>query len=268
MKKFTVICFLLIMSISTSFATIETTKLEGVFQGLDLYVNNPILDEGEGINYCITSIEINNEPYNDVINSSAFRIALSEMPLELGEPIKIFLNHEANCKPRIINPEILKPLSTYELVDINLGYENLLEFTTKGESAKLSFKVQQYRWGSWIDVAVVAGKGGPDNQTYKVKVYPHNGENKFRILQKDHLHKVNMSDEQILYVNKDSVTIMTNLKKVKKELLFSGETYYIMQNEFGEEVLEGYGDNINTSELEKGMYYLRYSNTWAELKKK
>lgn len=266
-QLFTTIVLLSILTV-TSFSKAETTVLEGVFQGLDLYVNNPMLDEGEGIDYCIKSIEINNEPYNDVINSSAFRIALSNLDLDLGTPISITLHHETNCKPRVINPEVLKPLSTYELVDMNLGYENMLEFTTKGESAKLNFTVQQFRWGSWIDVAKVEGKGGPDNQKYSVKVYPHHGENKFRVFQTDHMHKVNMSEENTLYLNKDSVIVETNLKKVKNDIIFSAETYYIMQNEFGENVIEGYGDNINTSELEKGMYYLRYSNTWAELKKK
>ena len=57
-QLFTTIVLLSILTV-TSFSKAETTVLEGVFQGLDLYVNNPMLDEGEGIDYCIKSIEIN-----------------------------------------------------------------------------------------------------------------------------------------------------------------------------------------------------------------
>jgi hypothetical protein len=242
--------------------------VKGIFQGMDLYVQNPMLDDGEGVLFCVTDIKINDVEYDDVINSSAFRIALSDLNIELGAQVLITLIHSSECRPRIINPEILKPLSTYQLIEMDLGYENMLSFTTNGESSKLPFYVQQYRWGRWVNVASVEGKGGPGKQNYSVKVYPHHGENKFRIYQNDHLHRTITSDEKTYEIAKDSVVVETKISKIKTQIKFSDITYYIIQNEYGEAISKGYDEQVDVADLPKGKYYLRYDNSWLEFTKK
>ena len=259
-----VIVFLLVASVSLA----GEMMVKGVYQGMDLYVLNPMLDEDVGDLYCVNQILINDVPYEGLINSSAFCILLSELNFDLGEMLTITLKHSNDCHPRIINPEILKPLSTYELLEMSLEFGDMLQFKTSGESSQLLFYVQQFRWGKWVDIAEVNGNGGPGNQQYSVRVYPHHGENKFRVYQNDHLHRFIISKENKFKVEKDSIVIESKIKKVKSNIKFSGDTYFLIQNEYGEVIKKGFANEIDVAGLEKGKYYLRYDNTWLEFMKK
>ncbi len=259
--------FLLFIGIFGCFTSkADELVFKGVYQGKDLFIINPMLDMGE--EYCAYEVYVNNKKYDDVINSSAFRISLDFAGLQFGEEYEVVIKHHSECTPKLVNPEVLKPLSTYQIVDAELGYNDMFKFTTTNESAKLTFFVEEYRWGRWIERGKVPGDGGPGNRTYSIKVYPFNGENKFRVYQIDHLNRKFYSDEYVFNIDKETVEVTSNLSKVKKEITFSGITYYLVIDEFGEELISGVGNSVDVSNLKKGEYFLNFENEYVTFKKK
>lgn len=234
--------------------------LKGIYQGKDLYIMNPMLDAGE--EYCVFEVLINNEKYNEVINSSAFRISLDYAGLQYGQEYVVTIRHHEFCTPKLVNPEVLKPLCTYEIASHELGYDNVLRFITANESGKLTFYIEEFRWGKWIEIGQIPGEGGPGSRSYSIKTYPFNGENRFRIYQIDHLKRKVYSDEIVYPINKEPIRIMTKLSGVSKEIVFSDNTSYEVINEFGEELISGVGNIVNVSRLTKGQYFLNYENEY------
>ncbi len=256
---------ILMLFISTGVKAGEMV-LKGIYQGKDLYIINPMLDMGE--EYCAYEVLVNKIEFADVINSSAFRISLDYVGLEFGQEYEVVIKHHENCTPKLVNPEVLKPLSTYSIVDYELGYNNTFNFTTQNESGKLIFYIEEFRWNKWILRGSVPGEGGPENRTYSQKVYPYNGENMFRIYQMDHLNRKFYSDTITFTIDKKPVTVTCPLNKVKKEISLSAVTYYAVINEYGEELITGAGNLIDVSKLKKGEYFLNFEDEYVSFKKK
>jgi hypothetical protein len=240
--------------------------LKGVYQGKDLYIINPMLDIGE--EYCAFEVTVNNTKFEDIINSSAFRITLDYVGLQFGQEYEVVIKHHDNCAPKLVNPEVLKPLCTYEIASQEIGYDNILKFTTNNESGKLVFYVEEFRWGKWLEVGRLPGEGGPGSRSYAQKVYPYAGENKYRIYQIDHLGRKFYSAEMLFTVEKEAVTVTTPLNKVSKEIILSAYTRFTVVNEFGEELISGTGDVVDVSNLKKGEYFLNFENEYVVFKKK
>lgn len=266
-SKLIIVSFSLLMSIFISNTLLaDELVFKGIYQGKDLFIINPMLDLGQ--EYCAYEVYVNNKKYEDVINSSAFRISLDFAGLKFGEEYEVVIKHRSDCTPKLVNPEVLKPLSTYEIVTADLAYNDMLRFITTNESGKLTFFVEEYRWGRWIERGRIPGEGGPGNRTYNVKVYPFNGENKFRVYQIDHLNRKFYSNEFVFNIEKEPVKITSKLSSVKKEITFSGLTYYSVINQYGEELISGAGNSVDVSNLKKGEYFLNYENDYVTFKKK
>ena len=92
--------------------------LEGIFQGKNLYVMNPFSSSGVG--FCVYEVTVNGQITTDEINSSAFEIDLSIFQFKLGDKLIVEIKHKENCKPKVLNPEILKPKSTFNITIIKV----------------------------------------------------------------------------------------------------------------------------------------------------
>jgi hypothetical protein len=263
MMKRLIIALISLLYVSGMFA--ETMSVEGIYQGKNLFVKNTLVDDNKG-EFCITNVTVNGENIPDEIRSSAFVISLNRMDILLGEKISIEFQHEEDCSPLIINPEVLKPLSTFELLNHEMK-DGYLIFRTTRESSKLKFYVEEYRWDRWLVIDEMMGLGGPDDNTYKVEVYPHNGLNMYRIHQTDHLNRIHYSDTLKYQLDFDPVKLKTR-NKVKDEIVFSKETLYELYNEFGERVRFGGGMVINIEELPSGLYFLSYGDNVVEIEKR
>jgi len=243
--------------------------LEGNYQGKNLYIQNPFGSSGVG--FCVTEVLVNGNITTDEINSSAFEIDFKPHKLSIGEKVEIKIKHKEDCKPKILNPEVLKPKSTYEVVSMTIDKDGNLKWSTKSETGKLSFAIEQFRWNKWVKVGEVDGKGVPNINDYGFKITPHSGKNQVRIRQTDYSGQPRLS-KPVDFMS-DAANITFTPIKVSKEINFiasdkSIETLYEIYDQYGNVVKRGFGSKIDASNLSKGGYFLNYDNKMGEFIKK
>ena len=182
MRKIRVLIFLILSSVSILNA--GEIVLNGIYQGKNIYVMNPFA--GDGVGFCVSKITVNDQLSTDEINSSAFEIDLSIYNFQIGEKVVIVIEHKSNCTPKVLNPEVLKPVSSYKIssMKVDIKTEELI-WTTSNEKGSLPFYVEQFRWNKWVRLGTVDGKGSSGANTYTYKVLVHSGLNKYRVRQRD-----------------------------------------------------------------------------------
>ena len=263
MKKSLGLIVLGIAFISSAFAQQEMV-LEGTYQGRNLYVQNPFASSGVG--FCIVGVEVNGQTSIDEINSSAFEIDFTSYQLKKGESVQIKIEYKSDCFPRVVNPEVLRPTSSFVVTKMNVTSAGMISFTTTGESGSLPFIIEQFRWNKWVKVGEVKGIGTGGANAYTFKSKPHSGKNKFRIKQVDFSRRPRYSREIRLTKSSTEVVVISNSdkQKVNSALLFSTvsgaetETMYEIFNGFGSLVKKGYGKKVDLTGLDKGVYYVNY----------
>ncbi len=263
MKKSLGLIVLGIAFISNGFAQ-EEMVLEGTYQGRNLYVQNPFASSGVG--FCVVSVEVNGQTSIDEINSSAFEIDFLSYQLKKGQPVQVKIEYKSDCFPRVVNPEVLRPTSSFVVTKMNVTSAGVISFSTKGESGSLPFVIEQFRWNKWVKVGEVEGIGKSVLNTYDFKAKPHSGRNKFRIKQVDFSRRPRYSREIRLTKSSTKVVVISNTdkEKVNSELAFAtldgseAATMYEIFNSFGSLVKKGFGVKVDLTDLDKGVYYVNY----------
>lgn len=254
MKKFLI---LFVIGLIVSFqASAGVIVLEGHYQGKNLYVQNPFA--GSGVGFCTFEVTINGEVTTDEINSSAFEIDFKNFQLPVGEAVVVKIKHKDDCKPKVLNPEVLKPKSTFEIVEMDADKEGNFTWKAKNETGQLDYVVEQFRWNKWVKVGEVEGTGTQETSEYSFKITPHSGENQIRVKQVDYSGRPRYSESVKFMSPKEPLEF--DPIKVKKEIMFTGETLYEIYDSYGNIVKKGYGDKVEVSNLKKGIYYLNYDN--------
>jgi len=263
MKK-SIFAVVLIAGFSTiSFA--GNIILEGNYQGKNLYVQNPFA--GSGVGFCATKVEVNGQVTTDEINSSAFEIDFTNLQLKVGDKVSVKIEHKDDCKPKVLNPEVLKPKSTFEVKAMTSEKDGTIKWTTTGEQGQLPFVIEQFRWNKWVKVGEVDGKGTPGTNDYTFKITPHFGENQVRIKQVDYTSQPRYS-KPIKFMS-DATEVTCPIKKVSDKLVFEGgETMYEIYDKFGNIVKKGFGANVDVKSLSPDVYYLNFDNQTTEFIKK
>ena len=256
--------FLLITLIWAQTYAVSIIVLEGHYQGKNLYVQNPFA--GSGVGFCTFEVTINGNVTTDEVNSSAFEIDFTNAQLKIGDPVIVKIKHKDDCKPRVLNPEVLKPKSTFIAKAVNLDKDGNFTWTTTSESGILTFTVEQYRWNKWVKVGEVEGRGSPSEYTYNFKITMHSGENKVRVKQVDYTGSPRYSQAAKAMSTIPEVTFSPT--KVKDIITFSGETQYEVYDAYGNIVKRGYSATVDATNLKKGLYYLSYDNKTEKFDKK
>lgn len=259
MKKIYFLLFAVLFSVISLRSVAQTIALEGIYQGKDLYIKNPFADNGVG--FCVYEVDVNGELTRDEINSSAFAIDFNILGLQVGDRVEVMIRHKKGCTPIVLNPEAIKPHSTFNIKNIEVK-NNILTWTTTGESGSLPFVVEQFRWNKWVKDGEVQGKGTSGEHVYEFKLTPYSGENKIRVKQVDFSRKPRYSEAVTYNPNLAPVTFAP--KKPVDNITFSRPTKYEIFDLYGELVKTGYGSSIDISNLEKGEYYLNYDNSFGE----
>ena len=154
---------------------------------------------------------------------------------------------------------------SFRIIDVALYPDGRITWKSNSEREETKFTIQQFKWGQWVTVKRVDGKGGNQPNEYADTVFLTSGKNKFRIVTYYLFNPPFISDE---------ITVVSTKKKVgysyikkTKEVIFSETTAYAVKNKFGENVLEGLGNSVNLSKLGKGDYIVAYDNTYIEIKR-
>ncbi|MGB1104192.1 MAG: hypothetical protein ACPG21_11260 [Crocinitomicaceae bacterium] len=236
-------------------------SIEGHYQGKKLYVQSPLDEDGFG--FCIKKVTVNGEIIPFDTYSSAFQIDLSEYNIEIGQEVIIVFEHDAGCKPKIINPEVLRPKSTFVLEDISCTPEGVLSWSTTNESGKLNYLIEQYKWNKWVVIGEVTGLGTPELHNYTFNVLPHSGENKVRIAQIDNTSKKRVTESVTFSPSLPSPKI--NILKDEKLIEFVAEnkrvkTKYEIFDAYGNIVKKGFNEEVSFANLKPGVYHVNYDN--------
>ncbi len=236
-------------------------SLEGHYQGKNLYVQSPESDDGFG--YCISRVTVNGTPISSNIQTSAFQIDFTELNIKVGEHIIVILEHGDGCHPKVMNPEVILPRSTFVIEEIECAEDGSLTWLTTGESGKLPFVIEQYKWNKWIAVGEVDGTGESKLNSYTFNLVPHSGENKIRVVQEDNTGKKHVSEE-VVFISAAPVLEMRTIEG-QRVIEFFGDgkkvsTKYEVFDAYGNIVKKGYSSSIDYSNLAKGIYYVNYDN--------
>ena len=238
--------------------------VEGKFQNKNIYIQNSF--GGNGVGFCATEIKVNGKITTDEVNSSAFEIDLTAMNIKPGQKVVIEISHKSDCTPVILNPEVLKPRPTYEVVSMSINSAGILKWTAKNESGSLPYVVEQFKWNKWVYVGEVQGLGSPENHDYSFQITTHSGENKFRIKQVGLGSTPKLSSTVILNSNTDKPNFM--IYKDNNAIQYTIETAFEIYDVFGTIVKKGFGKETNIENLAKGKYYLCYDNQVEEFNKR
>lgn len=264
MKRLVFLFVLAWLTFGASAQDEERLLLAGVYQGSDLYVQNPF--SGAGVSFCVFEVRINGEVTSDEVNSSAFVIDMEVMGLSLGDSVNIVIRHKGGCQPRVLNPEALDPRSTFETEEISVSGDHVLTWKTKGEAGALPFIVEQFRWNKWVKAGEVMGAGKPQLQTYTFQLLPHSGLNRVRVRQVDSRDEERTSP--IVDFSGPEQPVAFSPEKPRDALSFTKETRYEIFDEYGNLVKKGFGSSVDLSELDRGEYYVNYDSRFGETFKK
>lgn len=242
----------------------EALVLNGIYQGKDLYVKNP--NTNDGVGFCVYEVWVNGNITSDELNSSAFAIDFNDLGISPGTEIEVIINHKNGCVPNVINPEAIKPHSTFEVESISVK-GNVLTWSAKDESGPLPYYVEQFKWNKWVRVGEVQGIGSSGSHTYKFELSPYSGENKVRVKQVDYTKNPRYSKEVVYQPNLGKVTFSPT--NPTEEILFSKPTQYEIFDRYGQKIKTGFGSTVDVAALEKGQeYYLNYDSSFGETFKK
>ncbi len=269
MKSIQLILILCLILSFKGFSQDGVIILEGNYQGKNIYVQNPF--GNGGIGFCVTEVLVNGNITSDETNSSAFEIDFKLHKLAIGDPVEVKIKHKDECKPKVLNPEVLKPKSTFEIISMTIEADGTLKWATKSETGKLAFAIEQYKWNKWLKVGEVDGIGTPITNNYSFKTTIHSGKNQFRVRQTDHNGQPRLS--KTVEFTSDILEVTFAPVKVSKVINFivadkPYETMYEIYDQYGVMVKKGFGSSIDASNLTKGGYFLNYDNKMGEFIKK
>jgi len=255
-----IILILFLVSYSSAFFAAKLS-LEGVYQGKNIFIQNP--NDASGFGFCISKIYINGDLIPISLNSSTLTINLKAMKMAIGEPVFLVVHHSDDCIPKIVNPEVLLPKSTFQLNSIAVSNSTDLNWSTTSESGKLNFIIEQYKWDKWVEVGEVRGEGTATLNSYTFKLFPHSGKNEVRVSQVDNTLK-KRSSKSITFVSKVA-SVSKSPTKVKDFITFKSnnlevETYFQVFDAYGNILKSGKASKVDCRKLLNGLYYLNFDN--------
>jgi len=255
------VLFVLFLAPIFGFGQYKLLSTEGQYQGSNLYINNP--KQMDGFGYCIIKVTVNGDVLPASIQSTNFVVDFGLFDLNLGDDIFVVIEHFDGCTPRFLNPEVLLPKSTFEVIDLSINKDGILNWTTKNEGGILDFSIEKFKWNSWVGVGQIRGKGGKELNSYSYKVSLHSGENKIRVIQVDNSGDKRVS--QPISYESDIAEFTMAPSSVKDYIYFYSDskhkrTRYEVFDAFGNLLKVGFSDRVDCRNIVNGIYYVNYDN--------
>lgn len=233
----------------------------GEFQGKNIYVQNPL--SSDKINFCTSEVYLNEKLVTSSPKTSAFAVNLSE--LSVGDPVFIKIVHKEGCKPKIINPQVIRSKSKFQFLNVNADALSI-SWSTKGELPYGKYFVEHYRNREWQNIETVSGKGSFEANQYNIDPQYHTGDNKYRI-------KYIQSDGKIFFSSvfdyfNDVEPISFYPTMVVDKIILSRSSEYSVVDSYGNQITKGNGKEIELESLKAGLYFLYVDNREERFVKK
>jgi hypothetical protein len=236
--------------------------LSGVYHGKNLYVQNPFT--GNMKDFCTNEVYVNDRLVMSNIQSSAYEIDLSH--LKEQDPVTVKITHKDDCKPKILNPQVIKATSSFSFSSFHVEKDKIV-WITKGEKQNGRHFIEHFVNNSWIIVKEVAGKGSGIVNSYNEPAQSHHsGLNKYRIKYLENDGQVFYS--QVLEFISDLPAVEFYPKRVTDKIYLSREAEFELLDAYGNVVRKGNQKEINMADLTTGVYYLNVDNKTFKLFKK
>lgn len=257
-KKYFLLILITLSSISSIYAGV--LSLSGIYQGKNLYIQNPPITETE---YCTQEVYVNDVKIMSHIIASAYEIDLSH--LKMDEPVHIRIIHRDDCHPKILNPQVLKINSTFQFTSFVID-EKKLAWSTKGEIAGGKMYIEHFINNVWVVVKDISCHGSITLNNYQVDENHHSSINKYRIkfLEKDG----QAFYSKVIEYTSSKPVITFYPKKVTTSVYLSRKTAFEVIDAYGNIVKKGNGLEIEMSSMKSGVYYLNFDNRTEKVLKK
>ena len=242
----------------------QTLELGGLYQGENLLVvNDPSAD---GVGFCCYEVRVNGMLTSDAVNSHAFEVDLGALGLTLGKGLSVRLKHRSGCVPRVLNPEVIQPIPGFQWVACDAAPTGEVSWVTVDEHGRMPFVLQQFKWGKWVDVVRLDGRGGPDERAYSTVIQPIQGENLLRLTHLAPDGTLEVKGEAMFEGDVPEVTMTYNARN--GAVYFSKSTQYEFVDGLGTVVLRGVGNQATLRYLSRGDYFVNFGAGTEVLKKR
>ena len=235
--------------------------MTGDYQGKNIYVQNPL--SKDKINFCTSKVYLNEQLIKTAPKTSAFEIDLSDQ--KIGGHVFIKIVHKEGCKPKIINPQVIRSKSKFQFVN---EYADALSihWSTVGELPYSKFFMEHYRNKKWENINVITGKGSFETNQYNLKPEHHTGDNKYRIKYVQNDNRMFFSRVFDYFNDVDPISFYPYL--VENKITLSRESDYAVVDSYGNEMTKGKGKEIALNNLKAGLYFLYIDNREEKFVKK
>jgi hypothetical protein len=220
----------------------------GIYYGQNLLVQNPSM--GNKV-YCTDGVLVNNRKMMPYIASSAYEINLSF--LKINDSVTVTILHKDGCTPKIINPQVLRPSSTFHFVRARVSVQEI-NWTSIGESVTDQYSVQHLANGNWVTLVSIRaiGKG-----VYSVPLRHDNGLNRYRIRYAEYDGRIFYSKEiDFDMKTEENAPLSFYPKNVTDRIYLSSEATYRILSLSGQVLREGKSRVIPCADLKTGVYVL------------
>ena len=233
--------------------------LTGVYNGKNLYVQNPISPNLK--DYCTQEVYVNGNLVFQSPRSSAYTINLAH--LNVKAPVEIRILYSDGCMPKVINPQVVRALATFKYLAVHADSANI-SWTTNNQQKGGKFFVEQWYNERWLPVATVTTEA--DQARYSAPVSHASGANRYRI-------KFLQDDGEMYYSNVLEYTsaaepITFTPTRVSDKIYLSRDTDYEITDAGGKQLMKGKGKEIFVGNISTGVYYLKIDNRTEKFFKK
>lgn len=255
-RKNTLIFAVLILFVEINYA--QQVYFDGVYSGKKVIVNNPLSLDYFGT--CVNRIRVNGELFPINISENYLEIDLNRVGVQKGDLFTILIEHETGCEPFIYNKNdfLAKNIVIFKNLKIQ---DNQLSWETKNNVLLSPIILEMKYKGKWVEIAMITSKGlGNQAYTYQLP-FVLSGENNFRISKPNAKNSYSyfpsiQLPNQHFSIASPSVTKTVHFIQDKRK----ATTYYQLLDKHKVIVKQGFGEQIDISNVKEGIYTLYYDN--------
>jgi hypothetical protein len=248
------------------FLNAQQLVFDGVYSGKKMILNNPISIDFFGT--CINRITINGELYPFNISDNYLEVDMSLIGLRENDFFTMTIDHGASCQLIIYNKEDFMSKEPAKFVHLKLE-EGKLSWQVQNNTLLSPILLEILYKNKWVKIAEIDSKG-LGNQTYEYTLpFVISGKNLFRISKtniKNSFDYFPMEDLKEQNCHLLSTSVDKNIRFIA--YLKPVATLYRLNDLNGVTVKEGFGEQIDVTNLKSGFYTLYYDTKKETIIKK